>query len=224
MEQLQLVTTADGSKTIYNPTVGENYHSKHGALQESKHVFLKSGLEYYLQKTESQEIKILEVGFGTGLNFLLSANYCTEHNVKLLYVGIEAYPISIDLMQQTGYSAFASKNLYQQFLENYALGFNRTFPVNDCCQLEIAHAKLLHFESDHLFDVVYFDAFAAIHQPDMWSQESLERCCRHLRKDGVFVTYAITGNLKRIMKGLGFDIEKAPGAPGKREMLRAIKK
>jgi tRNA U34 5-methylaminomethyl-2-thiouridine-forming methyltransferase MnmC len=224
MEQLQLVTTADGSKTIYNPTVGENYHSKHGALQESKHVFLKSGLEYYLQKTESQEVKILEVGFGTGLNFLLSANYCTEHNVKLLYVGIEAYPISIDLMQQTGYSAFASKNLYQQFLENYALGFNRAFPVNDCCQLEIVHGKLQHFESDHLFDVVYFDAFAAIHQPDMWSQESLERCCRHLRKDGVFVTYAITGNLKRIMKGLGFDIEKAPGAPGKREMLRAIKK
>ncbi|MFD2162913.1 tRNA (5-methylaminomethyl-2-thiouridine)(34)-methyltransferase MnmD [Paradesertivirga mongoliensis] len=222
-QNLQLVTTGDGSKTIYNPLVGENYHSKHGALQESQHVFLKSGLQYYLDNNETSSVSILEVGFGTGLNFLLSANYCVQHQLLLHYTGIEAFPLPIQMIQETGHEAYVEQHLYQSFLENYERSLNNTVRINNFIELEIAHDNLLRFNNPKLFDVLYFDAFAAIHQPEMWTHEALSHCCNYLKPDGVFVTYAITGNLKRIMKGLNFSIEKAPGAPGKREMLRAVK-
>src|SRR6202012_2782234 len=100
---LEIVKTEDGSNTIYNSEVGENYHSRHGALQESRHVFLKSGLEYFLANNPSKEVSILEVGFGTGLNFLLSAEYCINNQIKLNYTGIEAYPLSLEMIGQIGY-------------------------------------------------------------------------------------------------------------------------
>jgi len=180
---LKIVKTSDGSNTIFNSEVGENYHSHHGALQESKHVFVKSGLQYFLDKTETKQISILEVGFGTGLNFLLSADYCTAENIQLDYTGIEAYPLTDEMISQTG--------------------------------------KLMDFQSDQKFDVIYFDAFAATYQPEMWDEAAITHTLQFLKPGGVFVTYAITGNLKRIVKSLGLKIEKAPGAPGKREMLRA---
>lgn len=222
-DNLQFVTTGDGSKTVFNALVGENYHSKHGALQESKHVFLKSGLEFFLQRTSNQQISVLEVGFGTGLNFLVTADYCTSRDIELSYSGIEAYPLSVEMIGQMGYNAYIPKSINDAFLSNYELAFNNKVALNSCCRFEIIVTKLEEFTSPGTFDVIYFDAFAAIHQPEMWSDEALERCCRYLKPDGVFVTYAITGNLKRSMKALGFKIEKAPGAPGKREMLRAIK-
>lgn len=224
MIDFHFVTTADGSKTIFNPQVGESYHSKHGALQESKHVFLKSGLQFYLQNTQENKISILEVGFGTGLNFLLTADYCWQNAISLNYEGIEAFPLSLEIIRQTGYQEYVNPDLYHRFIEVYPSSLMNAVQVTDSCKLEIAHCMLSQFSSQKQFDVLYFDAFAAIHQPEMWSQQSLETCCRFLKQGGVFVTYAITGNLKRSMKALGFEIEKAPGAPGKREMLRAIKK
>ncbi|MGV3508755.1 MAG: tRNA (5-methylaminomethyl-2-thiouridine)(34)-methyltransferase MnmD [Sphingobacteriaceae bacterium] len=223
MTDLQFVTTADGSKTIFNPAIGENYHSKHGALQESKHVFLKSGLQFFLENNKQDSISILEVGFGTGLNFLLSADYCTQNQITLNYTGIEAFPLSLEMIKNTGYSNFVSPEINQSFLNNYKESLNTPVSLNDYCELEISNCKLEQFQTEKAFDVLYFDAFAAIHQPEMWTTDALEQCCRHLKSGGVFVTYAITGNLKRSMKSLGFAIEKAPGAPGKREMLRAVK-
>ena len=221
--KLQFITTADGSKTIFNPAIGENYHSKHGALQESKHVFLKSGLEYFLEKENTSSVSILEVGFGTGLNFLLSADYCIKKHINLDYIGIEAYPLSSEMLADTGYGSYVSDFVFESFLKQYSRSLTAQISLNDYVTLKVAHCKLLEFESDVQFDVLYFDAFAAIHQPEMWSQEAIEHCCHFLKPGGVFVTYAITGNLKRTMKSLGFAIEKAPGAPGKREMLRAVK-
>lgn len=223
MSDLQFVTTADGSKTIFNPEIGENYHSKHGALQESKHVFLKSGLQFFLEHNSQSKISILEVGFGTGLNFLLSADYCTQQQVRLYYTGIEAFPLSLEMIKNTGYNNFVSQEINQSFLNSYQKSLTTTVSLNDYCELEISNCKLEEFESENYFDVLYFDAFAAIHQPEMWTTTALEHCCKYLKPGGVFVTYAITGNLKRSMKALGFTIEKAPGAPGKREMLRAVK-
>ena len=223
MENLQFITTADGSRTIYNPQVGENYHSKHGALQESRHVFLKSGLNFYLEKTQLASISILEVGFGTGLNFLLSADYCTSHQIKLEYTGIEAFPLPENMIADTGYFAFVETAVSEAFLKQYEHALVEEVVLNTSCKLEIIEDKLENFETSKLFDVLYFDAFAAVHQPEMWTAEAIARCCKCLKPGGVFVTYAITGNLKRTMKSLGFTIEKAPGAPGKREMLRAVK-
>ncbi|WDF69509.1 tRNA (5-methylaminomethyl-2-thiouridine)(34)-methyltransferase MnmD [Sphingobacterium oryzagri] len=221
---MEFVTTGDGSATLYHPEVGEHYHSKHGALQESRHVFLHAGLQFFLEKSAKSEVSVLEVGFGTGLNFLLSADYALQQHIHLRYCGIEAFPLAEDLLFQTGYDRFVDPVIWQALEENYAAALQNEVQYSDGVRLAIAHQKVLSFASSEQFDVIYFDAFAAVHQPEMWTDETLAHVCQYLRPGGVFVTYAITGNLKRSMKALGFSIEKAPGAPGKREMLRAVKK
>lgn len=223
MNHLSIITTSDGSKTIFNEKVGENYHSKHGALQESQHVFLKSGLSYFEEKYNTKRISILEMGFGTGLNFLVSADYCTKNQIELDYCGIEAYPLDQSMIIETGYKDYFNENLYNSFIDNYIHLFKVKCNINNLCRLQIFENKLLDFNTDQYFDIIYFDAFAAIHQAEMWNLESLSHISKFLKSGGIFVTYAITGDLKRTMKRLGFAIEKVPGAAGKREMLRAIK-
>ncbi|QJD94779.1 tRNA (5-methylaminomethyl-2-thiouridine)(34)-methyltransferase MnmD [Mucilaginibacter robiniae] len=222
-QPLQFVTTADGSKTIFNAEVGENYHSKHGALQESQHVFLNSGLRYFLAGDNAPQVAVLEVGLGTGLNFLLSADFCTGKEIHLIYTGIEAYPLSANMIQQTGYEAYVSAPLWQNFIQKYPASLQQSVHLNSYIQLQTAHCTLLNFSTTQQYDVIYFDAFAAIHQPDMWNEKAIAHTLQFLKPGGVFVTYAITGNLKRQIKALGLKVEKAPGAPGKREMLRATK-
>jgi tRNA U34 5-methylaminomethyl-2-thiouridine-forming methyltransferase MnmC len=242
---LQIIQTADGSNTIYNALVGENYHSKHGALQESRHVFVNSGLQYFLdeplRKTGSEVevspltsggdlegpartmVSILEVGFGTGLNFLLSADLCDQKHINLNYTGIEAYPLTKEMIGQTGYGQYVSTELWQQFIEQYANALSREISISPNCKLQIANCQLLQFQSAQQYDIIYFDAFAAAYQPEMWDETAIGHTIQYLKPGGVFVTYAITGNLKRAVKALGCKVEKAPGAPGKREMLRAVK-
>lgn len=223
MNQLNFILTSDGSKTLFNPEVGEHYHSRHGALQESRHVFLNSGLKYFLEGKEEKKASILEVGFGTGLNFLLSANYCSDNEIYLDYTGIEAYPLSLEMIGDTDYQQYISEELWQNFLKNYKRLLRHEVELNPYSKLILACTKLQTYETEKHFDIIYFDAFAAAYQPEMWTHESLAHVSQYLEPGGVFVTYAITGNLKRSMKALGFSIEKAIGASGKREMLRAVK-
>lgn len=218
-----IVSTADGSCTLFHPEVGEHYHSKHGALQESKHVFLASGLDYFLTKHSQKQVCILEVGLGTGLNFLLTADYAQKHHLELTYTAIEAYPLPQNLLEQTGYEQYVDPAIWSGFVSGYSKALMAPKTIQNGIYLQVCNCLLANFEMEGQVDVIYFDAFAAIHQPEMWTTEALERVCRYLKPGGVFVTYAITGNLKRSMRSLGFAIEKAPGAPGKREMLRATK-
>jgi len=218
-----LVPTADGSYTLFQREVGEHYHSKHGALQESKHVFIESGLGYFLAKEPQPAVRILEVGFGTGLNFLLTADYAQKQNLQLDYIAIEAFPLPENLLAQMGYNQFVAAGIWEKFLATYQAVFTEPTSISQDINLKVEKCLLVDFTMTDQVDVIYFDAFAAIHQPEMWTTEALEKVCRYLKPGGVFVTYAITGNLKRSMKFLGFSIEKAPGAPGKREMLRAVK-
>jgi len=231
---LELITTADGSKTIYNSEVGENYHSRHGALQESQHVFLNSGLRYFLENKLKVSppagggdlegaVSVLEVGFGTGLNFLLSAGYCTEKQVRLNYTGIEAYPLTPEMIGKTGYEQYVSADLWDNFMKQYPGSLKEIVNINSFCQVQTAHCKLEDFNNHQQYDVIYFDAFASARQPEMWDEQAITHTIQFLKPGGVFVTYAITGNLKRMLKSLGLKVEKAPGAPGKREMLRATK-
>jgi tRNA U34 5-methylaminomethyl-2-thiouridine-forming methyltransferase MnmC len=219
---LEIVKTSDGSNTIFNSEVGENYHSHHGALQESKHVFVKSGLQFFLDKAEGKQVSILEVGFGTGLNFLLSADYCATENIQLDYTGIEAYPLTDEMISQTGYDEYISQGIWTAFINNYQSALQGPIEFNKNCRLHIANTKLMDFQSNQKFDLIYFDAFAATYQPEMWDEAAIAHTLQFLKSGGVFVTYAITGNLKRTIKALGLKVEKAPGAPGKREMLRAF--
>jgi len=256
---LEIVKTADGSNTIYNPQVGENYHSKHGALQESRHVFVNSGLQYFLDHKQARSkssspngvedlkgtasaakvspsggdlegaegangtVAILEVGFGTGLNFLLSADLCIAKQIKLDYTGIEAYPLTTEMISKTGYNEYISADLWQKFVGSYINAQDSPIPLNPYCNLQIASCQLLNFQLEKQYDIIYFDAFAAAYQPEMWNDMAIGHTLQFLKPGGVFVTYAITGNLKRAVKALGCKVEKAPGAPGKREMLRAVK-
>ena len=218
-----LTKTADGSNTLFNETIGEHYHSAHGALQESKHVFIAAGLQHAIEKSPAQEIKILEVGFGTGLNFILSFAHCEENNAKLNYTGIEAFPLTRNVLEQTGYNQYVPKFIWTSFIENYELALTQSHKLSPNCELTIAHTTLIDFKSENLYDVIYYDAFSVQHQPEMWTNEMIAHVCSFLKPNGCFVTYAITGNLKRAVKICGFTIEKLPGAPGKREMLRAVK-
>ncbi len=221
---LEIVKTADGSNTIFNAEVGEHYHSTHGAVQESRHVFIHSGLAYFLENNPAaNSVSILEVGFGTGLNFLLNAEYCAAKNISLDYIGIEAYPLSPEMISATGYDQYLSAETWANFLEKYEAALKSPINLNPICKLQIADCKLMDFRSDRQFDLIYFDAFASARQPEMWEAATISRTIQFLKPGGVFVTYAITGNLKRALKALNCKVEKAPGAPGKREMLRAVK-
>jgi tRNA U34 5-methylaminomethyl-2-thiouridine-forming methyltransferase MnmC len=229
-DNLQLVKTADGSNTIYNAQVGENYHSKHGALQESRHVFVNAWLLYYLNMLKGSptgadldeaSVSILEVGFGTGLNFLLTADVCANQNINLNYTGIEAYPLTPGLISQTGYDEYVSAGIWNSFTDNYNAAFQTHVKLTETCTLQIAGCKLRDFQATQQYDIIYFDAFASANQPEMWDEAAISHTIQFLKPGGIFVTYAITGNLKRTLKALGCRVEKAPGAPGKREMLRA---
>lgn len=222
-EELSIVITADNSKTLYNPRVGENYHSLHGAIEESNHVFLNSGLRYFLAGKEHQKVSVLEVGFGTGLNFLVTADFCTGTELPLRYVGVEAYPLDEKLLEATDYHQLVSENTWNAYIKTYESALKEKVMLNSFCEYNIAHTELKDFHSDEQFDIIYFDAFASRNQPEMWNFEAISHTVSFLKPGGVFVTYAITGNLKRIMKSLGLKIEKAPGSAGKREMLRALK-
>jgi len=220
---LKIVATADGSNTIFNPQVGENYHSRHGALQESKHVFLKAGLEYFISESKAKNVSVLEVGLGTGLNFLLTADYCTQNGIQLNYTGIEAYPLSQEMISNTGYQQYVDPAIWESFMTNYQQSMQAVVQLNNYCHLQTANCQLLQFQTEKQYDVIYFDAFAATHQPEMWNEEAIGHTIQFLKSGGVFVTYAITGNLKRMLKGMGLQVQKVPGAPGKREMLRAVR-
>jgi tRNA U34 5-methylaminomethyl-2-thiouridine-forming methyltransferase MnmC len=216
-----ITQTADGSNTLFNETIGEHYHSKHGALQESKHVFIDAGLKH--ATAEKSEISVLEVGFGTGLNFILSFEYCTQNKVKLNYTSIEAFPLTAEIITQTGYSAYVNSQTWDDFISNYDAALKSEQILSSNCKLEIPHATLVDFTTEKKYDLIYYDAFSVQHQPEMWSNEIIAHTCSFLKPGGTFVTYAITGNLKRAVKACSFTIEKLPGAPGKREMLRATK-
>jgi len=218
-----ITPTADGSNTLFNETIGEHYHSKHGALQESLHVFIDAGLKYAEQNITGRPLRILEIGFGTGLNFLMTSAYALEHKMEINYTGIEAFPLGTEALKSTLYNQYVSAEIWDSFINNYEKSFSGSTTIGRNQQLIIAHTTLQDFMSDTTFDLIYFDAFSVQHQPEMWSDEIIGHVCSFLKPEGIFVTYAITGKLKRALKSFNMRIEKLPGAPGKREMLRAVK-
>ncbi|MCO4292205.1 tRNA (5-methylaminomethyl-2-thiouridine)(34)-methyltransferase MnmD [Solitalea sp. MAHUQ-68] len=222
---VQLLKTADGSYTLLQQDLMQTYHSVNGALQEAKHVFLETGLMYLLWMNEMTEVSILEVGFGTGLNFLVTADYCEQHNLKLNYVGVEAYPVKPEIIQQIEFDKqISNQHLWQSYVNNYQqLITGNSIRISDFVTLQMEQKKVMEAQPNTHFDIIYYDAFAPLIQPEMWSAETIAYVTSFLKPGGLFVTYSITGNLKRILKSLGFTIEKPKGAAGKREMLRAKK-
>jgi tRNA U34 5-methylaminomethyl-2-thiouridine-forming methyltransferase MnmC len=222
MDHLSFVMTSDGSKTIFNEQVGENYHSRHGALQESEHVFLNSGLKYYLERNAEKKASILEVGFGTGLNaFLTFQEMGKMPSASLHYLGFETHPVPQEIWQQLNYATSASeKEAYCNLME---VPYGEKTRVASFFQLEKNQEPIQHLALENQIDLVYFDAFGPRAQAEMWDKTIFEKLFKALKVGGVLVTYCAMGQFKRDLKSIGFIVEAIPGPPGKREMTRATK-
>jgi len=212
--------TADGSSTLFVPSLNEHYHSTHGALQESVHVFIKNGL---LQIT-TPALTILEIGFGTGLNALLTAIQSKKTNQKIEYTSVEKYPLSADEILVLNYSELLSEeNAGKLFSDIHKVPFEEKVAITPNFTLQKIEKDFLNIDSQKAFDLIYFDAFAPEKQPKLWTETMFSKMFAALKPGGFLVTYCAKGQVKRNMKSVGFKVEALPGPPGKREMTKALR-
>jgi tRNA U34 5-methylaminomethyl-2-thiouridine-forming methyltransferase MnmC len=218
----RIVITEDGSSSIYLPAFDEHYHSSHGAVQESKHVFMEMGWKFLAEKQD--EISMLEVGFGTGLNAFLVLQECIRNSAKQVhYTTLEAYPVSAEDAEKLNYAADPASK--ESFLDLHRAAWNNTEKINPNFTLEKLHTPLQEFSpAENTFDLVFFDAFAPRVQPELWTEQVFTKLFHAMKNGGVLVTYCAKGDVRRNMIKAGFNVERLPGPPGKREMLRATKK
>lgn len=214
----ELIITEDGSHSIRIPGLNENYHSTHGALQESQHVFIKNGLETLSLKS----IRIFEMGLGTGLNALLSLLYSKKHAIDIRYTAIEKYPISLEESQHLNYPEILGETR-EAFELLHSSNWNQSIQLTPGFSFQKIQTDLRTFHGAGGFDLIYFDAFGPDVQPDLWTWSSLKIIHDVLREGGLFVTYSAKGQVRRNLESLGFKTQRVPGPPGKREMIRAIK-
>lgn len=216
------ITTGDGSATLFVPALNETYHSRHGALAESRHVFIEAGLKAAFLKFGTR-LNILEVGFGTGLNALLTLQEARTHGIEVWYTALELNPLSPDLLDGLDYArASGHPEDENTFRRMHDLPFNVAGEVTDLFTLEKRLVDAREFsDSPYRYHVVYFDAFAPKVQPELWTPEVFKRLRAVMAPDGVLVTYSSKSDVRRCLEECGFKTEKIPGPPGKREMLRA---
>jgi len=216
----QVIQTSDGSSTIYIPEMDETYHSTHGAIQEAEHVFIQNGLRE-MEKKGLEEIAIFEMGFGTGLNALLTK---IRTGTKIEYWGIEAYPVNREELESLNYVDLLGEEYREDFEQIQNASWNERVPLNEEFTIKKIEEKIETFlMKPEYFDLVYFDAFGARAQINMWDIQILSKMYDGLKKGGSLVTYSARGQFKRDLKLLGFKVESLPGPPGKREMTLAWK-
>nr|WP_297786123.1 tRNA (5-methylaminomethyl-2-thiouridine)(34)-methyltransferase MnmD [uncultured Allomuricauda sp.] len=216
----KIITTGDGSKTIQIEDWDEQYHSKHGAVQEAYHVFIKHGLRLF----QNQKIKILEIGFGTGLNALITLYEAIGQQLQIDYVGVEAFPVSMEEVQELEYcEQLGFEDMEKAFQEMHSSPWEKNIPITSDFSLLKQKKDFRQISEENLFNLIYFDAFGARVQPELWTEEIFLQMYRALQENGILVTYAAKGSVRRAMQAVGFTVERLPGPPGKREMLRAKK-
>lgn len=221
----EVITTADGSSTIFLPDWNEHYHSKHGAVQEAYHVFIKTGYEYFKNITRSSKnISILEIGFGTGLNALISLFEMRKDNFTINYTGVEAYPVASEEIKKLNYSTLFSEEDSEVFFQKlHDAPWEENIRITDLFHLHKRKLFFTEITDVHQYELIYFDAFGPRVQPDLWTEEIFAKMFTALKPGGVLVTYSAKGSVRRAMEAVGFKVERLPGPPGKREMLRAKK-
>ena len=219
------VITKDGSHTISVPDMNVTYHSVHGAIQESEHVFIKAGL---LDSGIFDYIgvhQVLEIGFGTGLNALLTLIEADKHKNRIYYTAIEPFPLDESVITQLNYCEQLNLPHYQRLLEKmHHCGWEEMYEITEHFRLTKHKTSLQEFSTGESFSIIYYDAFAPNAQPELWTEKIFEKLYDLLLPEGILVTYCSKGAVQRAMKAAGFTIEKIPGPPGKREMIRALKR
>lgn len=222
MAALKIIITADGSHSLLNEDLNETYHSVHGAIQESAHVFIKHGFDHFISQWNPERVSILEIGFGTGLNALLTIQKLFETSIHVRYTSLEAHPISEKMWSTLNYTE--SLGLKDQFkdLHQSAWGVESAILPQFNLLKKQGTLQEMSFEPD-VYDLIYFDAFAPSKQPELWTIDILQKVVDAMKRDAVFVTYCAKGQLKRDLKALGLMVETLQGPPGKHEMVRGTK-
>jgi tRNA U34 5-methylaminomethyl-2-thiouridine-forming methyltransferase MnmC len=221
---MSLFITEDGSHSIFSQQFGVAYHSTHGAIQETKHIFIEAALNHYIQKKSIDKIRILDIGFGTGLNVFMTFLESLKLGCEIDLTTIEAYPLSITIAEQLNFPRLLNAPQFDDIFkllhtvnweEKYLLTNNFTF------QKRLLDFKKITYTDD--FDIIYYDAFSPESQPELWESDILQLMFDALKIEGILTTYCAKGSFKRALKSVGFQIENISGPKGKREITRAIK-
>lgn len=221
----EIITTADGSKTIHLPEWNEQYHSRHGAIQEARHVFLKMGMAHYLKKIPTtKKITILEMGFGTGLNALLTYYAGKLLNTSVHYTGVEAFPVSQEEVDAMNYASEVNEEdgvaVYEAL---HSAEWEKKMLISNTFELTKRAQYFNAITDQNQYNLVFFDAFGPRVQPELWTEDIFFKMYTSLQNGGMLTTYCAQGAARRAMQAVGFEVERLPGPPGKREMLRATK-
>ena len=216
----KIITTADGSSSIHIPEWNEQYHSIHGAIQEAYHVFIKNGLEHFIQK----DIAILEIGLGTGLNCFVTFLEAQKNNLNINYTGIEAFPIKENEQKQLNFVKQLNADSFQSHFHNiHNSDWEKPIVLSNTFILTKHLQKFQDITDTNKYNLIYFDAFGARVQPELWTEAIFQKMFNSLKPNGALVTYSAKGSVRRAMESVGFTVERLQGPPGKREMLRATK-
>ncbi len=227
---MYIITTKDGSHSLFSEKYDEIYHSGNGAIQEGRHVFIKSGFEYGLQNLSDSdsknELKIFEVGFGTGLNALLTIIAAQKQGVSVYYETIEKYPVLLEVIKELNYTQLLENEKYRPPFHSMHLStWNNEHAVTSNFTFKKIHESLLNFQPPlQAFNVIYFDAFAPENQPEMWTVDVMRKLYQLLKPDGILVSYCSKSSFRKTLVAAGFEVDKLQGPPGKREMVRAHKR
>lgn len=214
-----LKTSQDGTNTLFDVAKGEHYHSIFGAYTESQHIFISNGMN----SSDKNPVKILEIGFGTGLNAFLSLIEGCKNKRKIIYESIELYPLLPDITDILNYPDLIAPSFSSQFLEMHNCEWNKRIPITESFSLKKISGDALKIDFGNGYDVAFFDAFSPEKQPEMWSSKMFEKIYNAMNVGGVLTTYCAKGIVKRALKGNGFKVELLPGPPGKRHIIRALK-
>lgn len=227
----EVVITGDGSSTIHLPEWNEQYHSKHGAIQEAYHVFIKSGLHYLNNlphanfKDASQNLSILEIGFGTGLNAFITLIEANTLEMNICYNGVEGYPVLGEEINKLNYASELKNNTEASLFKTlHDVSWEEAHKITPNFELTKTNLFFAEIKDKSKYNLIYFDAFGARVQPELWTESIFLKMYEALQNNGVLVTYSAKGSVRRAMQSVGFEVERLPGPPGKREMLRATKK
>jgi len=216
-----IFTTDDGSHSIFSKEYGVSYHSKHGAKTETQTVFIDAGLKF--KSASSKNISILEIGFGTGLNAIMTLQEAITDGLTIDYTTLEAYPIAVKEISELNYGKILGNEMDFHFNKIHEVTWEQKHLITENFSIQKQNRKFEEIDFKNQFDVIYFDAFAPNSQPELWEETLLQKMYDALRPAGVLTTYCAKGVVKRTLKKVGFEIEALPGPPGKREMTRAVK-
>lgn len=220
---MKIIYTDDGSSTIEIPSLDVTYHSRHGAIRESMHVYIDAGLKHFTGQNQATDaIHVFEMGFGTGLNALLTLMEAERLQQKIKYTAVELHPLEKDIIDELNYcDLLLQPDLHKTFLQLHSCEWEIENTISPFFSVKKIYTSLFNFSTTQSFHIIYYDAFAPSAQPELWTEDIFKKLFQMLLPNGILVTYCSKGEAQRAMKAANFNVEKLTGPPGKREMVRA---